>query len=216
MNTLNRLGKLEAGAEPDAPPWLPEGFGIEREAERWDGLLDALPLDEADVGALWDGLLRQRFLELRAMARGPDCEPEAFRRHRRWPDNLALVLTRLPPELRPRAAREIAAGSSSPLGRWAWRLAVGQARLPPDVSPEALAVVLHVYLDRGGEVDLLDVACDGCGLARPTRDCRRGGDFFPACPHCGTTEWTWVNQTDGAPWQALARAEPDPDDGGRP
>lgn len=219
MNVNGRLSKLEGHPAFAAPKFhgVEEGFTVQGEHDRWGRLLK--PLDDADwlddeTAAALGAYLLERFWDLVGwvQSQGDSC-PHLVRALRRLPRLLALLLPKVPPDLRPDLV--VALSVSGPLGgdwrpyrlrSWVWDIAFGDGRLPPDATEETVGTVIREVL--ANPESGITMVCDRCGLARP---CAPRCSSV-ACPHCGEAAWTWSNQLgEGRSWQAPSAAELDPD-----
>jgi hypothetical protein len=206
---LTRLCRLE-GDRTDGDLGLSVD-DIEREAGRWDALLEPvvkgvarepclLLRDDAErmFLTLWSLLDtadsdRPQFTPEGAMARLTVC--------RRWPGAVAGFIAKVPGKMRDEVlASGLARGDDREpwLPRWFSDLAELCCRTPPDVSPTALATVLDVQMHppAGCYCSLFSV-CPTCGLRLPAMlfstalNKYRSLMEFDVSPCCGVSHTEW-------------------------
>jgi hypothetical protein len=200
MNLSGRLAKLEAEYTPAGPPeleGLPFDF-LDREAERWDSILDPVleTVDDAKAIKLVQAAAGVQFRTLQWLAEPGEIEDDRERRDhlcsvrrwfdhlRRWPKALATFLDRLPERMRvpvlraglTERERELLPGARPRypddmwLGEWLRCTCDLRHRVPPDIDREAFGQLVGLMLTRRHEVPT---------FLRYLASCRRTGLWVP-------------------------------------
>jgi hypothetical protein len=193
---------------PPARPWVDDCLN---RSEKVLTRLKALGLSEENFGQIV--ALLQRNLNI--ICRSPGKERSGGCSLRR-PESLERLVVLTPEDLRPAVVQTLAEyelgpppSKNCPLHNWLIHISQQRSRLPPDLAPETMRRILQIHLNE--KQDWGSPVCEKCGLERPKRDYSQGRlpDFFPGCPHCGCSEWTWNTLTDRSPfpWKDLLARE---------
>jgi hypothetical protein len=242
VNLNGRVLKLEAveaalgPLPPDLLPatrealGLPEGFDLDAELHRWNGLLCEtadLVDDEAANDALATYVAR-RFVRLEGLA-NPEAPPapwpglaEEIAELRRVPKALLTFFRTVPADLRAGCVPGLADvnfggadGWRGWLAFWLKKAAELWCRLPPDVDAGAMRQAVAFYVpDPPRLLCLSRPSCDSCGLLFPARYGGRESDCLPpaflkGCPGCGHGGRAWHTRPGDTAfaWRDLARCE---------